>query len=63
MEHTSEGLTLCMGNQHTLLYPLTHICDYQPLLQVEKRIISGIGANYGEGAYEDDLVYKSTLIS
>ena len=63
MEHPSEGLTLCMGNQHALFYPLTHICDYQPLHQVENWIISGICANYGEGICEDDLVYKSILIS
>jgi len=35
----------------------THTCDYQPLHQVENWSISGIGANFGEGVCEDDLVY------
>ena len=40
MEHTYEGLTLCMGNQHALFYHRTHICYYQPCSGLPDGIIS-----------------------
>ena len=57
MEQTSEGLIHYMDKQHTFFCPLAHIFVYQPLQQVQKWSISGIGANFGEGVCEDDLVY------